>query len=51
MPEKFKRAVRKLAKKPGIRNAYAVATAANIGNIKQVRKREAKKRRAKKGKR
>lgn len=40
MPEKYKRCVREVAKK-GARNPHAVCTAANAGNIKQVRKKEA----------
>ena len=47
MPEKYKRCVRKTAAK-GVRNPHAVCTAANAGNVKAVRKREAKARKGKK---
>lgn len=42
MPEAFKRCVRKV--RGTVRNAYAVCTAANAGNVKAVRKQEAKQR-------
>ena len=45
MPEKYKRCVRKVRAKGGVRNPHAICTAANAGNIKQYRKREAKKKR------
>lgn len=45
MPPKFKRCVRKVSRKPGVKNPYAVCTASNAGGIKQVRKREARARR------
>jgi len=44
MPKAYKRCVRKVAAK-GVKNPHAVCTAANAGNIKGVRKREARRRR------
>jgi hypothetical protein len=41
MPEKFKRCVEHVKGQKGVRSAYAICTAANAGNIKQVRKQEA----------
>lgn len=42
MPEKYKSCVRKVAQKKSVRSAHAICTAANAGNVRQVRKREAK---------
>jgi hypothetical protein len=42
MPEKYKRCVEKVSKKGNVDNPHAVCTAVNAGNIKKVRKDEAK---------
>jgi len=47
MPAKYKRCVREVSKTKGTRSAHAICTAANAGNIKQVRKREARARKKK----
>lgn len=46
MPKAYKRCVKKVARK-GVRNPHAVCTAANAGNVKAVRKREARARKRK----
>lgn len=46
MPEKYKRCVEKVSRKGEVDNPHAVCTAANAGNIKQVRKKEAKKKKS-----
>jgi len=43
MPLKYKRCVAKVAKHSGMRSAHAICTASNAGNIRQVRKAEARK--------
>ena len=40
MPAAYKRCVAKVGAKKGVRNAHAICTAANAGNVKQVRKQE-----------
>jgi len=47
MPKAYKRCVKKVQAK-GARNPHAVCTAANAGNVKTVRKREAAQRRKRK---
>lgn len=45
MPAAFKRCVKKVRSGSGVRNPWAVCTAANAGGIKGYRKREARARR------
>lgn len=40
MPKAFKRCVKKVAAKKGVKSAYAICTAANAGNIKAMRRKE-----------
>lgn len=47
MPKAYKRCVEKVARQKGTRRAHAICTAANAGNVKAVRKREARKKRKK----
>lgn len=45
MPKAYKSCVRQVGHKKGARSAHAICTAANAGNIKAARKREAAARR------
>lgn len=48
MPPAYRRCVSKVARQKGVRSAHAICTAANAGNVKAVRRREATGRRRRK---
>jgi hypothetical protein len=47
MPKAYKRCVRKVSRKKGVRSAHAICTASDAGGVKAYRKKKARKKKGK----